>query len=212
MGRETGGYRRGGERTCSTRWRGFLWPLGPSTAGCTMGGRALTCCLSGLVTKEPGLAAWDGLELSILWGWRQALGSGGQECIKVLQPCDLEDKRTEKLPSRGNRETRTEELPRPTCTRQAGLRTGRGQKAFEPHAFLLWPSDFKIYNGDQAQGLQRGADSSSPGRRGGPTIQEVSLSSWAGLTLHLFTVTSWTRPLGSTKPVKAAPTRSPKSP
>lgn len=60
-----------------------------------MGGRALTCCLSGLVTKEPGLAAWDGLELSILWGWRQALGSGGQECIKVLQPCDLEDKRTE---------------------------------------------------------------------------------------------------------------------
>lgn len=61
---------------------------------------ALTCCLSGLVTKEPGLAAWDGLELGILWGWRQALGSGSQECIKILQPCDLEDKRIEKLPSR----------------------------------------------------------------------------------------------------------------
>lgn len=140
MGRETGGYRRGGERTHSTRWRGFLWPLGPSTAGCTMagGGGWLTCCLSGLVTKEPGLAAWDGLELSILWGWRQALGSGGQECIKVLQPCDLEDKRTERLPSRGNRETRTEELPPPTCTRQAGLRTGRGQKKPLSHMLFFY--------------------------------------------------------------------------
>lgn len=52
----------------------------------------LTCCLSGLITKEPGLAAWDGVELSIIWGRRQALGSGSQECIKVLQPCDLENR------------------------------------------------------------------------------------------------------------------------
>lgn len=56
----------------------------------------LTCCLSRLVTKEPGLAAWDGLEPDVLGGRRQALGSGSQECIKVLQPCDLEDKRTQK--------------------------------------------------------------------------------------------------------------------
>lgn len=28
------------------------------------------CCLSGFVTKEPGLAARDGLELSVLWRWR----------------------------------------------------------------------------------------------------------------------------------------------
>lgn len=57
---------------------------------------ALTCCLGGLVTKQPGLAAWYGLEPSILWGWRQALGSASQECVKVLQPCYLEGERTEK--------------------------------------------------------------------------------------------------------------------
>lgn len=56
------------------------------------------CCLSGLVTKEPGLAAWDSLELSVLWGWRQALGSGSQECIKVLQPCDLNELQVGKGP------------------------------------------------------------------------------------------------------------------
>lgn len=57
-------------------------------AGSAVGGPR---CLSGLVTKEPGLAAWDSLEFSILWGRRQALGSGSQECIKVLQPCDLNE-------------------------------------------------------------------------------------------------------------------------
>lgn len=78
----------------------------------------LTCCLFGLVTKEPGLAAWDSLELSILWGRRQALGSGSQECIKVLQPCDLEGKRIEKLPSRCLCEGQTAELPPLTSNRQ----------------------------------------------------------------------------------------------
>lgn len=78
----------------------------------------LTCCLSGLVTKEPGLAAWDSLELSVLWGWRQPLGSGSQECIKVLQPCDLEGKRIEKLPSRSLCEGQTAELPPLTSDRQ----------------------------------------------------------------------------------------------
>lgn len=51
----------------------------------------LTCCCGSLVTEEPGLAAWDGLEVCVLRGLRQGLGSGGQECIEVLQPCDLED-------------------------------------------------------------------------------------------------------------------------
>jgi hypothetical protein len=49
----------------------------------------LTSCCSRLVTEEPGLAARDGLEVSILRGWRQALSSGSQECIEVLQPCNL---------------------------------------------------------------------------------------------------------------------------
>lgn len=46
------------------------------------------CCCGSLVTEEPGLAAWDGLEVCVLRGLRQGLGSGGQECIEVLQPCD----------------------------------------------------------------------------------------------------------------------------
>ena len=72
----------------------------PGPQHCRMFRVGLTCCLSGLITKEPGLAAWDGVELSILWGWRQALGSGSQECIKVLQPCDLENREiTQQVPS-----------------------------------------------------------------------------------------------------------------
>lgn len=49
------------------------------------------CCCGSLVTEEPGLAAWDGLEVCVLRGLRQGLGSGGQECIEVLQPCDLDE-------------------------------------------------------------------------------------------------------------------------
>lgn len=64
----------------------------PGPQHCRMFRVGLTCCLSGLITKEPGLAAWDGVELSIIWGRRQALGSGSQECIKVLQPRDLENR------------------------------------------------------------------------------------------------------------------------
>lgn len=100
MGRATGRFKtRAVEKTSSTV-AGLPVTLGPQH--CRMYHLGLTCGFSGLLPKKPGLAAWDGLELSILWGWRQALGSGSQECIKVLQPCDLEDKRIEKLPSTCN--------------------------------------------------------------------------------------------------------------
>lgn len=52
----------------------------------------LTGSCRGLATEEPGLAARDHLEASVLGGRWQALGSGGQECIEVLQPCDLEER------------------------------------------------------------------------------------------------------------------------
>lgn len=53
---------------------------------------ALTCCCGDPVTKEPGLAPWDDLEVRVLRGRWQVLGSRGQECVEVLQPCDLEDR------------------------------------------------------------------------------------------------------------------------
>lgn len=45
-------------------------PHNPGPQHFTMHCVVLTCCLSGFVTKEPGLAARDGLELSVLWRWR----------------------------------------------------------------------------------------------------------------------------------------------
>lgn len=97
---------------------------------------ALTCCLPGLVTKEPGLAAWDGLELGILWGWRQALGSRSQECIKILQPCDLEDKRIEKLPSRRLCEVQTAELP-PLSSDRQDFKLVKGKKPLSQEVLVF---------------------------------------------------------------------------
>lgn len=71
---------------CSQDGRGHARP-GVNAAGCSCTG--LTCGCGCLVTKEPGLAAWDGLEVRVLRGLRHGLGSGGQECIEVLQPRDL---------------------------------------------------------------------------------------------------------------------------
>lgn len=65
--------------------------LRANTTGCDHAG--LTCCCGHPVTKEPGLAAWDDLEVWVLRGRWQVLGSGSQECVKVLQPCDLKDRK-----------------------------------------------------------------------------------------------------------------------
>lgn len=51
------------------------------------------CCCGCLVTEEPDLAAWDDLEICALRGLWQVLGSSNQECIEVLQPRDLEDRK-----------------------------------------------------------------------------------------------------------------------
>lgn len=61
------------------------------TEGC--GHVALTCCRGHPVTEESGLAPWDDLEVRVLRGRWHVLGSRGQECVEVLQPCDLEDRR-----------------------------------------------------------------------------------------------------------------------
>lgn len=66
-------------------------PLGRHTGGC--GPVGLTCCHGGLVTEEPGLAAWDDLEVCVLRGLWQVLGPSSQECIEVLQPRDLQDRK-----------------------------------------------------------------------------------------------------------------------
>lgn len=44
----------------------------------------LTCCCGRPVTEEPGLAAWNDLEVQALRGRWEVLGSAGQECIEVL--------------------------------------------------------------------------------------------------------------------------------
>lgn len=44
------------------------------------------------VAEEPGLAALDNLETRVLWGLRQVLGLGSQECVEVLQLRDLENR------------------------------------------------------------------------------------------------------------------------
>lgn len=53
----------------------------------------LTCCCRCLVSEQSGLAARDDLEARVLRGLGQALGSGSQECIEVLQPRDLEHRK-----------------------------------------------------------------------------------------------------------------------
>lgn len=68
---------------------------GRATSGSTQRDMArwgLTCCRGHPVTEQPGLAPWDHLEVRVLRGRWQVLGSCGQECVEVLQPCDLEDR------------------------------------------------------------------------------------------------------------------------
>lgn len=127
----------------------------------------LTCCLSGLVTKEPGLAAWDSLEFSILWGRRQALGSGSQECIKVLQPCDLEDKRVEKLPSRCLCEGQTTELLSLTSDRQ-DFKLAKGKKPPSQGGLGFWPS-VRIANREiRCKAFRQAQTPTAQGSRGRP--------------------------------------------
>lgn len=52
------------------------WEAGPTVVG--------PCCCGRPVTEEPGLAAWDDLEVQALRGRWEVLGSAGQECIEVL--------------------------------------------------------------------------------------------------------------------------------
>lgn len=70
---------------------GHALPLGWHTVG--RGNEGLTCRCSCLITEELGPAAWDDLEVRALWGLWQVLGSSSQECIEVLQPRDLADRK-----------------------------------------------------------------------------------------------------------------------
>lgn len=65
---------------------------GPRRVNTQNAASRLTCCCGCPVTEEPGLAAWDDLEVQVLRGRWQVLRSAGQESIEVLQPRDLEDR------------------------------------------------------------------------------------------------------------------------
>lgn len=56
------------------------------------------CCCRCLVSEQSGLAARDDLEARVLRGLGQALGSGSQECIEVLQPRDLNQLQVRECP------------------------------------------------------------------------------------------------------------------
>lgn len=68
----------------------FHRDAGPAVAG--------PCRCGGLLTKEPGLAAWHNLQVGVLRGLWQVLGSGSQECVEVLQPRNLDELQVRERP------------------------------------------------------------------------------------------------------------------